>query len=60
MLDRLKLLVLFDELDKELLDCPLTELVIAGGASINCEAADFKVGKFRRRSRYSDTKGRSE
>lgn len=43
MLDRLRLLVLFDELDKELLDCPFTELVIAGGASMAFLAVDRRT-----------------
>ena len=43
MLDRLRLLVLFDELDKELLDCPFTELVIVGGASMAFLAVDRRT-----------------
>ena len=43
MLDRLRLLVLFGELDKELSDSPFTELVIAGGASMAFLALDRRT-----------------
>ena len=43
MLDRLRLLVLFGELDKELSDSPFTELVIAGGASMAFLAVDRRT-----------------